>query len=99
MKNFKKHVLLCGLLGGLAWGTSASAVVAVDQYAAAPAALTVAAMADQLARRGRGRDDVGCDDHGTDVCLSATETMARRGRGRDDTGCDDHGTDVCRREA
>jgi hypothetical protein len=51
--------------------------------------------AEQIARRGRGADDVKpesepvCDDHGTDICARtdhSSDQLARRGRGR---GADD----------
>jgi hypothetical protein len=94
-------MVLGGLLLGAAAG-SASASIATPEFRA------VAPVTIQLARHGHGRDDVGCDDHGTDLCAiqGGGEQVARhdgrdddhgdrRGRGDDDVGCDDHGTDLC----
>jgi hypothetical protein len=81
---------LAALAGGLLFGFAAGgayASIATTQFQA------VAPITMQLARH--GADDVGCDDHGTDVCAirGGGEQVARHGA--DDVGCDDHGTDVC----
>lgn len=54
---------------------------------------------DELARRGRGRDDPAGDDHGQHGAGHATlelniltdQPLSRRGRGGDDPAGDDHG--------
>jgi hypothetical protein len=86
MIRTKLMALAGGLLLGVAAG-SASASIETPQFSA------VAPVMMQLARH--GHDDVGCDDHGTDVCAirGGGDQVARHGR--DDVGCDDHGTDLC----
>jgi len=88
MYTTKLATVLGGLLLSAAAG-SASASIATPEFRA------IAPITIQLARH--GHDDVGCDDHGTNACMTGgrDDQLARRGRGRDDVGCDDHGTDVC----
>ena len=94
MKTARLATLWGGLLVAAAAGTASAATVAPDFYAPADYRMI-------LARH--GADDLGCDDHGSDLCASAGDKMAKRGaddtqpddRGGQPEGCDDHGTDLC----
>jgi hypothetical protein len=92
MNTSKIAMLLGGLVLGAAAGGASASIATPEFRAAAPIKI-------ELARH--GRDDVGCDDHGTDRCAKRgdDDQVARRGRGRDDVGCDDHGTDICAKQS
>jgi hypothetical protein len=91
MTRTKLAALLGGLLFGVAAGSASASIATPRLRAVAP--ITIQLLA------GHGADDVGCDDHGTDVCAvrGGGDQGAKDGRDNDndDVGCDDHGTDLC----
>lgn len=86
MNRTRLAIVLGGFLLSAAAG-SASASIATPEFRA------IAPITIQLARH--GADDVGCDDHGTNLCAIRGGGGQLARNGADDVGCDDHGTNAC----
>jgi hypothetical protein len=69
-------MVLSGLLLGAAAGSASASIATPEFRAVAPITIQLARHDGRDDGRGRGRDDVGCDDHGTDLCAADDRSRA-----------------------